>query len=95
MVSRYTEYFPIYWKDETQHYETSTSWVRSQKAQFSTNGGSMGYFKELEIEVIDLVAAEVPVEEVAEMVGVSTELVTRIKEKWERSQYTQSIKDYA
>jgi transposase len=55
----------------------------------------MGYFKELEIEVIDLVAAEVPVEEVAEMVGVSVDLVTKIKEKWERSQYTQSIKDYA
>jgi len=55
----------------------------------------MSYFKEIEIEVIDLVAAEVPVEEVAEMVGVSVELVIRIKEKWERSQYTQSIKDYA
>lgn len=55
----------------------------------------MSYFKEIEIEVIDLVAAEVPVEEVAEMVGVSVELVTRIKEKWERSEYTQSIKDYA
>ena len=54
----------------------------------------MGYFKELEIDVIDLLMAEVPAEEIADMVGISVELVNKIAVKYENDSDPQ-VMDYA
>jgi len=54
----------------------------------------MGYFKELEIDVIDLLMAEVPAEEIADMVGISVDLVNKISAKYEKDNDPQ-VMDFA
>ena len=44
----------------------------------------MGYFSELETDVLDMYCAEVPVNKIAEEFDISVELVERIGRKWER-----------
>ena len=43
----------------------------------------MGYFSELEVDVLDMYCAEVPVERIAEEFGISVELVEQNGRKWE------------
>jgi FixJ family two-component response regulator len=54
----------------------------------------MGYFSELEVDVLDLYCAEVPVEEIAKDLGISVELVEKIGRKWEQDNDS-SVMDYA
>ena len=54
----------------------------------------MGYFSELETDVLDMYCAEVPVEQIAEEFGISTELVEKIGRKWEKDN-DPSVMDYA
>jgi DNA-binding Lrp family transcriptional regulator len=44
----------------------------------------MGYFSELEADVLDMYCAEVPVKDIAEEFDISEELVMRIGRKWEK-----------
>jgi len=54
----------------------------------------MGYFSELEVDVLDMYCAEVPVEQIAEEFGISIELVEKIGRKWEKDN-DPSVMDYA
>ena len=42
------------------------------------------YFSELEVDVLDMYCADVPVADIAEQFEISVELVQRIGRKWER-----------
>lgn len=44
----------------------------------------MGYFNELETDVLDLYCANVPAEKIAEEYGISIDLVEKIGKKWEQ-----------